>query len=219
VDATVLRDTGAAARLVTTLELDLPYGEGAETLGLDPGGDGHEPLGPNAIVVRDDGTILLADTARRAVFAVRVDASGRPTVTVVGALGPRPATSGGGVPSETHAVKTSGESGEVVFVDGGGERRVAVSIGGPLASLRLVGVDRRGRAFVVVERFRERGRAAVDRELLVIEPSGSLVARTALPDPPLVRPSVELYLTPDGALYRLAAGAEAVRVERLEVRP
>ena len=218
-DATVREDVGATAGFVTALELELKYGDGAQTLGFVPAGDDHPALGPNAIEVRDDGTILLSDPVRRTVFAVRVDASGQTSVTVAGPLGPRPAARSGGVPTDTHTVKTSGESGEIVFVDGGTERRVAVSAGGPLASLHLVGVDRRGRAFVVVERFRELGDTMVDRELLVVERSGALVARTALPEPPLVSPLTELYLTPDGALYLLAAGADSVRVVRLEVRP
>jgi len=218
-DVTVRHDAPAAAAFVTALELELPYGKGGEGLGFIPAGDEHPALGPNAIEVRDDGTILLSDPVRRKLFAVRVGASGRPSVAVVGSLARRPLAREGGVPTDTRTVKTSGESGEVVFADGGVVRRVAISAGGPLASLRLVGVDRLGRAFVVMERFRELGRTAVDRELLVIDPSGAFVARTALPEPPLVSPFQELYLTPDGAIYVLAAGAESVHVVRLEVRP
>ncbi len=218
-DITVHEDAPATARLVTTLELELTYGEGPGTLGFSPPGAEHEALGPNAIEVREDGTILLSDPVRRSVFAVRVDASGHPAIEVAGPLPPRPVADSGGVPTKTRTVKTSGESGEVVFTDGGVERRVAVSAGGPLASLHLVGVDSRGRAFVVLERFRVLGGTAVDRELLVVETSGALVARGPLPEAPLVRPLTELYLTPDGVLWRLASGADSVHVERLEVVP
>jgi len=218
-DATVERDAPAAAMLATTLALEIPYGDGPEALGFDPPGDGHEALGPNAIEVRDDGTILISDPVRRRIFAVRVDASGRPSITVAGPIDPRPVARRSGVPTETSTAMTSGEAGEIVFAEGGVERRVAVPAGGPMASLRLVGVDRLGRAFVVVERFVELGRTAVLREVIVIEPTGALVARADLPAAPLVHPLTELYLTPGGALYRLAAGAESVRIERLEVRP
>lgn len=218
-DATVQSQSPAAARLVTTLELELPYGDGPGTLGFSPPGAEHEALGPNAIAVREDGAILLSDPVRRKVFAVGIDAAGHPTIAVVGPLPPRPVAHSGGVPTRTRTVKTSGEDGEIVFADSGAERRVGVSAGGPLASLHLVGVDRRGRAFVVLERFRQLGGTAVDRELLVVEPGGALVARAPLPAAPLVHPLTELYLAPDGALWRLAAGAVSVRVERLEVRP
>jgi len=218
-DATVHQEAQAAAGLVVTLDLELPYGEGPDTLGFSPPGEEREALGPNAIEVREDGTILLSDPVRRKVFAVRIDSSGSPTIEVAGPLAPRPAAKSGGVPTKTRTVKTSGESGEIVFSDGGAERRVAVSAGGPLASLHLVGVDRRGRAFVVLERFRVLGGTAVDREVLVVEASGGLVARAPLPEAPLVRPLTELYLTPDGVLWRVAAGAGSVRVERFEVKP
>lgn len=218
-DVAVPPGAPAASRLVTALELELPYAEGEEGLGFVPAGSEHPAFGANAIAVSGDGTILLSDPVRNKLFAVRVDASGRPAISVAGTLPPRPVARSGGVPTGTRAVKTSGEGGEIVFVDGGIETRVGLSAGGPLASLRLVGVDRLGRAFVVMERFCELGRTAVDRELLVVERSGALVARAALPAPPLVPPLTELYLTPDGALYLLAAGAESVRVVRLEVRP
>jgi hypothetical protein len=218
-DAAVVDRTPAAARLVATLGFELPYGADPGTLGFSPPGNEREALGPNAIEVRSDGTILLSDPVRRKVFAVRLDAAGRPSLAVAGALPPRPRAGSGGVPTRTRTVKTSGEHAEIVFADGAARRRVAVSAGGPLASLRLVGVDRSGRAFVVLERFRAPGRLEVDRELLVVEAEGGLVARAPLPAAPLVSPLTEFWLTPEGVLWRLAAGADAVHVERLEVRP
>jgi len=208
----------AQSAIRETLDVILPYGDDASSPGFSAPGEEREALGPNAIEVLEDGTVLLSDPVRRSILALRFDAAGRPSLAVAGPLPPRPAAHSGGVPTATRVVKTSAEDGEVVFA-GGGERRVGIPAAGPLASLSLVGVDRRGRAFVVVERFRELGRTAVDRELLVVDDGGMLVARHELPEPPLVRPLVELFLTPEGVLWRLAAGADGVRVQRLEVRP
>jgi hypothetical protein len=219
-DVTIGPCERAEARLVATEEIEISYGEDATSPGFAPAGDEREARGPNAIEVDDDGTIRLSDSLRRTVFSVRAHPSGRPSIGVLGDLPPRPEPSSGGVPTATRVVKTSGEDGAIVFSDDGVERRVAVETGRPLASIRLLGVDRRGRAFVVVETFRERGRTAVDREVLVVEKSGALAARAALTvPPPIVPPLTDMYLTENGVLYVLSTGTDGARVVRFEVRP
>jgi hypothetical protein len=210
----------AEARLVATQDIEIPYGEDAASPGFAPAGGEREARGLNAIEIADDGTIRLSDSLRGAVFAVRPRPSGPPSIAFLRALPPRPSERSGGVPTATRAVKTSGEDGAIIFSDGGEARRVAVETGRPLAAIRLLGVDRRGRAFVLLEEFRERGRTAIDREVLVIEERGALVARTALTIPqPTVPPLVEMFLTKEGALYVLSTGTDGARVLRFEVRP
>jgi hypothetical protein len=218
-DATVHARDEAKASLVRVAEIDITYGFGAQSLGFSLAGGEREALGPCAIEVLDDGTIRLADTLRRALFDVRVDAQGRPSVTPAGALPRRIEARSSGLPAVARAIKTSGEDGAIIFTENGAQHRVAVATGGPLAAIRLIGVDRSGRAFAVVERYRELGKTAIDREVIVVDRSGALVAKLALPEVPAVRPVVELFLAPDGALYRLAADADLVRVTRYEVRP
>lgn len=218
-DRTIDSKAPAGADLVTTLEIELSYGEDDAHPGFRPAGNEAEAVGPDSIEVGSDGRIAISDPVNRRLLSIAVDATGDHTVTVAGRMPSRPEADSGGVPTATRTEKRSGEAGDVVFVEDDAERRVEIPAGGPLASLRLIGVDRKGRAFVLLERFVERGMPQVDREVLVVRPDGELVARRALPDPPLVRPFNELYLTPAGDLYRLAANADGVRIERMEVRP
>jgi hypothetical protein len=218
-DAAIRLPEPAPAALVATREIEIPYGADGTAPGYSPGGNEREPLGPIAIEVLADGTIRITDSLRRSVFDVRVDSGDRTAIAVAGPMPRRPEARSGGVPTDARAVKTSAEEGEIVFAEGGGERRVAIRAGGPLAAIRLVGVDRAGRAFALLERYRELGKPAVDREIVVLDRAGALIASAALPGVAAVPPLVELYLTPDGALYRLAADADAARVTVYEVRP
>lgn len=163
--------------------------------------------------------MVVSDPVRRAVFEVRVGRAVRPTVKLVAALGPRPDVRQERSVAGVRVVKTGAETGEVVFGDGGDARRVEIDCKGPLASLRLVGVDGRGRAFVVVERFREPGRLEVEREAVVVERSGRLVARMAIAGAPAVPVLREFFVGGDGALYRMVPGTTTVRFTRFEVRP
>lgn len=219
-DATVVPRARPAAGLVVSGTVAIPYGADASSPGFSPAGDEREALGPVSIEVLEGGTIRIADSLRRALFDVRVDAAWRAaSVAPAGPMPERLEPGAGGVPTAARAARTSAEDGEIVFAEGGAERRVAIRTGGPLAAIRLLGVDRAGRAFALVERYRELGRPAVDREVIVVERSGALIARTALPGIAAVRPVSDLFLTPDGALYRLSADADAVRITRYEVRP
>jgi hypothetical protein len=217
---TAVRAQGAAhARLVQTLDVCVPYGSDEGSLGFVPAGDEHEALGPNAFEVRRGGEIVVADIARRKIFSVRAQRDGRTVVAVVSTLGSRQELAPGAGAGGARAVKTGAETGAIVFGSGADERRVAIEAGGPLASLGVIGVDGEGRAFVLVERFRKLGRTEVDREVVIVDRLGALVAKLAIPDVPAVPMLREFFLAEDGALYRMAPGVASVRFVRFEVRP
>ncbi|MDD5309431.1 MAG: hypothetical protein PHU25_19110 [Deltaproteobacteria bacterium] len=218
-DRTLHTDETTSARLVKTLDVTVPYGSDENSLGFVPAGDEHEALGPNAFEVKNASTFMVNDIARHKFFSVRLGSGGRAAVTVVSAsipwrqLEPRMDASG------VRVVKTGAETGEIVFGSGAGERHVAIEAGGPLASLNLIGVDDAGRAFVLVERFRQVGRTEIDREVMVLDRQGALVTRLAITDIPAIPMLREFFLAEDGALYRMAPGVAAVRFTRFEVRP
>ena len=213
-------DDAATSELVVTLELEIPYGESADTLGFTPAGDEHEARGPNMFQVADGGQLLVSDPVRGKLFAIETAAGGDPVLEPVATLGPRPRPElmGPDCASAARARKTSAEHGEVIFELADGPHAVEIDASGPLASLRVLGVDRAGRAIVLLERFRELGELAVDRELLAIDPADGLVARREIADAPVVPPLRE-FVFRDGALYRMVAGDTAVVFTRYEVRP
>jgi len=96
---------------------------------------------------------------------------------------------------------------------------IQIEIGGPLASVRLLGVNATGDVFVVVERFVKRGQLAVTRQVLVLSPTGVLKARLEVLGEPTLHPERELVLGPDGALHRMVPGDKAVSFQRWEVQP
>lgn len=98
-------------------------------------------------------------------------------------------------------------------------RRIQVELGGPLASIRLIGVNATGDTFVLVERFRQRGRLAVDRQVVVLDSTGALKALLPVHGEPAVHPVRELVLGPGGALHRMVPGTGGVTFQRWEVRP
>jgi hypothetical protein len=219
-DRTVRLDDPASAEFVTTLALEIPYGETADTFGYIPAGDEQEARGPNSFLLADDGKIQVRDPVRGVLFAFDPAAGATPKLETIAQLGPRPdqVLLGPDSAPAARVIKTSAETGEVIFERADEPRRVEIDVGGPLASLRLLGVDRGGRALVLVERFRELGQLAVDRELLAVGPEAGLVARRALDDAPAVPPLREFFLADDG-LYRMVAGERAVVFTRYEVQP
>lgn len=219
VDATVGTEGEPLSKLVSTSQIKLKYGDSDQAPGFRPAGEDLQAMGPNNFEVKEDGTIMMSDPVKRRLLAIRPVPSGPPLVRRDGPLPPRQLPNRGGVPTQTHTELRSAQEGVIVFADGATQDRVSVPAGGPIAALRLVGVDCHGRAFVVLERFVELGKLEVEREVLVVTSDGDLLARRTLPEPPLVSPITELYLTPEGDLYRLAAGAESVVIERLEVLP
>lgn len=207
----------AASGLVVTLEIFVAYGEEDETLGFVPAGNEHEALGPNDFEVDDEGMILVRDPVRRRIFAVRPTGDDGGLLEPLGTLGPRPELPE--PPAGLRAEKTSAETAELIIGEGESSRRVAIDARGPLASVRPVGVDGQGRAWALVERFRELGRLEVDREIVVVDREGTLVVRLEIVEAPVVMPLRELVLGPDGGLYHMVAGDEGVRFTRYEVRP
>jgi hypothetical protein len=219
-DRTVRTDDPVAAAFAVTLEVEIPYGETPDSLGFTPAGDERQARGPDSFRVADDGRILVRDPVRGKLFAFDPGAGGSPALEAVADLGPRPDPSLLDPPRADGArvVKTSGETGEVVFESADGTRKVELDAAGPLASLRLLGIDPAGRAIVLLERFRELGRLAVDRELLAVDPQTGLVARRPIDGAPTVPPLREFLLV-GGALFRMVAGETAVVFTRYEVQP
>ena len=70
--------------------------------------------------------------------------------------------------------KCNAEAGLVTL----GGKRIQVEIGGPLASIRLVGVDAQANTYLIVEQFRTRGRLEVDRRVVVLDAEGGVEGHT-----------------------------------------
>jgi len=219
-ERTVRVDDAAPSELALTLELEIPYGESADTLGFVPAGDEHEARGPNMFQVADGDKLLVSDPVRGKLFAVEITAGGEAVLETIATLGPRPRPElmEPDCAPAARARKISAEQGEVIFELADGPRAVEIDAAGPLASLRVLGVDRAGRAVVLLERFLELGKLAVDRELLAIDPAAGLVARRAIADAPVVPPLRE-FVFKGSALYRMVAGDTSVVFTRFEVRP
>ncbi len=113
--------------------------------------------------------------------------------------------------------KCNAEAGLITKAPGG--EQIQVEIGGPLASMRLIGVNAGGDTFLMVERFRHRGKLAVDRQVMVLGPEGALKARLDVVGEPTLHPEREFVLGPRGALHRMVPGDQSVAFLRWEVRP
>ena len=138
-----------------------------------------------------------------------VGAGGAPSVLRRGVL-----TSFG---RQTLVEKCNAEAGRVTLGHDG--TQVQVEIGGPLASIRLIGVSAALDTFLLVEQFRERGRVEVDRRVLVLGASGALKASLELEGNPAVSVVRDLVLGPRGDLHRMLPGDRGVTFSRWEVRP
>jgi hypothetical protein len=134
-DRTVRVDDAASCEFVETLELEIPYGESADTLGFTPAGDEQEARGPNMFQVAEDGRLLVRDPVRGKLFAVEATAGGDTALETVATLGPRPSPElmGPDCAPVARARKTSAESGEVIFELADGSRAVEIDAVGPLA--------------------------------------------------------------------------------------
>ncbi len=113
--------------------------------------------------------------------------------------------------------KCNAEAGLITMAPGG--KQIQVELGGPLASIRLIGVNGAGDIFVIVERFVQRGRLAVNRHVLVIAATGALKAQLQVIGAPAIHPVREFVLGPRGALHRMVPGTQGVAFLRWEVRP
>jgi hypothetical protein len=138
-----------------------------------------------------------------------VGAGGAPSVLRSGVL-----TSFG---RQTLVEKCNAEAGRVTLGHDG--TQVQVEIGGPLASIRLIGVSAARDTFLLVEQFRERGRVEVDRRVVVLGASGALKASLELEGNPAVSVVRDLVLGPRGDLHRMLPGDRGVIFSRWEVRP
>ncbi len=114
----------------------------------------------------------------------------------------------------SRVIKCNAEAGLLTL----GGKRVQVEIGGPLASVQLVGVNAGGDAFLLFEQFRKRGQLEVDRRVVVINATGTIKAMLAISESPTVHPSREFVLGPNGAFYQMIPGTQGVTFVRWEVR-
>ncbi|MFW5739808.1 MAG: hypothetical protein ACOC1F_05520 [Myxococcota bacterium] len=110
--------------------------------------------------------------------------------------------------------KCNAEAGLVTF----GAKRVQLEIGAPLASIRLIGATNSGDVYLVVERFRKRGRLEVDREVVVLDARGRLKAKRDVVGVPVVHATRDFALSPRGELYRMVPGTDGVTFVRWAVR-
>jgi hypothetical protein len=120
-------------------------------------------------------------------------------------------------PSTLRLERCNAEAGLVTIAPGVG--RIQVEVGGPLASIRLIGVNAAGDVFLIVERFRERGRLDVDRHVVVLDSTGALKALMQVHEVPAIHPVRELVLGPQGRLHRMVPGTRGVTFVQWELRP
>jgi hypothetical protein len=216
----VLAQPAQSPTLAAKHWLEVPYGETDTEIGFQAGGNEQQPLGPTWFEVDNSGGILVADPVHRKLFHIARGNSGAPVLKVSRPLGPRESLppQGNHPGTAIEVIKTGAESGEVVFGEQGNARHVGIEIGGPLATLRLVGVTERGDAVVVLEKFRELGKLAVDREIIAINPEGKILTRYPLDDQLVAAPpEIEFFVAPDGYLYRMIPGKESVVFTRREL--
>ncbi len=119
--------------------------------------------------------------------------------------------------SQTSVEKCSAEAGLVTLGQDG--TQVQLEIGGPLASIRLIGVSATRDTFLLVEQFRERGRLEVDRRVVVLDAAGGLKATLEIEGNAAVPVVRDLVLGPRGDLHRMLPGDRGVTFSRWEVRP
>ncbi|HUU01979.1 MAG TPA: hypothetical protein VM425_11085 [Myxococcota bacterium] len=212
VDITRARPTH---RLVETSRLELAYGDAPGAIGFEPAGDERRANGPDAFEVDARGDYIVADPVHRVLLRVALR-SKVPVVSEIGALplrGEAPAA----FSSAVRVTKCNAEAGLVSVAPGG--KQIQVEVGGPLASIRLIGVSTAGDIFLIVERFIKRGKLAVDRQVVVLDSSGALKALLQVRDKPAVHPGRDFVLGPKGTLHRMVPGTQAVAFVRFEVRP
>jgi hypothetical protein len=201
-------------RLVETARVELAYGEAPLAIGFEPAGNERQANGPGAFEVDARGDYIVADPVHKVLVRVAIK-SGIPIISEIGALPRR----GGGLTTSKSAlrvVKVNAEAGLVTLSPGG--KQVQVEVGGPLASIRLIGVNASGDTFLIVERFVKRGQLAVDRQIVVLDSNGALKALMAVKGKPAVHPERDFVLGPRGALHRMLPGTTAVAFVRWEVR-
>ena len=200
----------------------LDYGEDVDTTyGFQPGVNETNKLAPNAFEVKKDGTILVADPVHKKIFSLKRARDGRIILSVVDSYkyDRLPGVKHKSSKNKNVSVKKTGaDTADIIFDSNTAPKTVRLKIKGPLASVRLIGVNKGGDAFVVVERFVKLGSLAVEREVLVVSSNGETRARLKIDDVPFVPPVVEFQLAPDGSLYRMIPGDESVTFVRWEVR-
>ncbi len=95
---------------------------------------------------------------------------------------------------------------------------IQVEIGGPLASMRIIGVNTSDDVFMLVERFRKRGSVEVDRQVVVVDRQGRVRATRDVVGTPALALDRDFTLGADGSLHRMIPGATGVTFVRWEVR-
>ncbi len=211
-------DATIAKQLKETDRIAVVYGE--SSIGYRRGYGEMQAQGPSAFEVGPDGVILVADKVNRRFVRVEPMASHGAKIRTEGALDrSHPMLSRSKMAEQdTRVRKLGAETGAVDF----GRRpedRVRIELGRPLASLRLVGVDGDGRAFVLVEQYRQLGKIAVDRWIMIVSNQGEVVAKRKMEGVSAVPVVREFFVTASGALYRMLPASDRVVFFRFEVKP
>jgi hypothetical protein len=194
--------------------VELGYGGAPSAIGFEPAGEERQADGPSAFEVDARGDYIVADPVHQVLVRVALKSG----VTIVSEIGTLPRRGGNltTTKSAVSVIKCNAEAGLVTLAPGG--KQVQVEVGGPLASMRLIGVNEAGEPFLIVERFIKRGQLAVDRQIVVLDSNGSLKALLAVKEKPAVHPERDFVLGPRGALHRMLPGTTAVAFVRWEVR-
>jgi hypothetical protein len=214
-------------RLVEKSRLELPYGE----IGFRPAGLESQAVGPHAFEVDANGFYLVADPVNRRLVRVSPDSG---AVSVIGRL-PLPvsdlALDGDEitylrnqrgdevVPVAGSPVRVRKCSAEAGLITLGSGSEIKLKTGRALASIRLIGTNAAGDAYLIIETFRQRKRLEVDRQIVVLDPAGVLKARLWVVGLPVVHPAREFVLGPGGTLHRMIPGAEGLALVRWEMIP
>ena len=198
-------------RLVETSRLQLPYGLADDAIGFQPAGSERQAVGPHAFQIDAQGAWLIADPVKRRTVKVTI-VEDVPVLTRAEALPQTPSAETG-----VQVRKCNAEAGLLTIQPDG--RQIQLETGGPLASIRVIGVNPVGDIYLVIEKFRKSRTISVDREVLVIDPAGALKARLPIQDKPVIHPDRDLRLGPAGALHRMVSGSDGLTLVRWEVRP
>lgn len=206
----------AAPALRQTPVMGIPYGK--NTIGFAPAGDEIEARGPSWFTVTQEGSFLVADPVHNRIVELVHRKHLSPRVTIAGKL-PRAATMREPLSLGRVSAQMLGAESFAVDFQAAPPSRIRIEWSAPLASIDLIGVDTQGQAFVLVEHYRQLGKLAVNRAIIVVTRSGQIKGFTSIEGIPSIPLHKEFQLGPDNALYRMIPGTEAVRFVRMELAP
>ena len=208
---------GVKGELVETSRFEVEYGD--DSIGFSQAGPEHQALGPKAFWVDTAGSVLVADSVHGRFVCLEPDDSDVAVTHDDGTIDDlhpmfTPRDRGADFP---RTVKLGAQSGAVDFGEGS-EHRVRLVFDRSLASLRIVGMDNRSRAFVLVEFFSKPGSVEVDRVMMVVSSEGLETGELRIDGIPSLPVAREFMVAPDGSLYRMLPLDDRVVFHRWEVK-